>query len=49
MNIKIALGVALVLSTAMFTQSSAQNKKGYTSLFDGKTLKGWKRLAGTAE
>ena len=49
MNIKIALGVALVLSTAMFTQSSAQNKKGYTSLFDGKTLKGWKRLAGTAD
>lgn len=49
MNIKITLGVALVLTTALFTQASAQNKSGYTSLFDGKTLKGWKRLAGTAD
>jgi hypothetical protein len=27
----------------------AQSKSGYTSLFNGKTLKGWKRLAGTAD
>ncbi|RWY49428.1 3-keto-disaccharide hydrolase [Mucilaginibacter gilvus] len=29
--------------------ASAQTKAGYTSLFDGKTLKGWKKLAGNAE
>lgn len=29
--------------------ASAQTKPGYTSLFDGKTLKGWKKLAGNAE
>lgn len=28
---------------------SAQENKGWTNLFDGKTLKGWKKLAGTAE
>src|SRR5580704_14581932 len=27
----------------------AQPQKGSTDLFDGKTLTGWKRLAGTAE
>jgi hypothetical protein len=30
-------------------QTSAQIKPGYTSLFDGKTLSGWKILAGKAE
>jgi len=29
--------------------ASAQIKTGYKSLFDGKTLNGWKHLAGTAE
>ncbi len=40
----ISLGAAIYHSSAI-----AQSKAGYTSLFDGKTLKGWKRLAGTAE
>lgn len=29
--------------------ASGQTKPGYTSLFDGKTLMGWKKLAGNAE
>src|ERR1700761_268972 len=28
---------------------TANAQSGYQSLFDGKTLKGWKRLAGTAD
>ncbi|RVT98319.1 DUF1080 domain-containing protein [Mucilaginibacter limnophilus] len=40
--------LALMLIAAA-TTASAQIKKGYTSLFDGKTLNGWKRLAGTAD
>jgi len=32
------------LASGLFAQ-----KEGWTSLFDGKTLTGWKRLAGTAE
>ncbi len=35
---------ALILTTTLTAQSS-----GWTSLFDGKTLDGWKKLAGTAE
>ena len=27
----------------------SQDNKGWQSLFDGKTLKGWKQLTGTAE
>ena len=34
----------LILATVTFAQQSP-----WTSLFDGKTLNGWKRLAGTAE
>lgn len=39
----------IIAATMLAGASSAQTKKGYTSLFDGKTLKGWKRLAGTAD
>jgi len=35
---------SLALTTGLFAQTSS-----WTSLFDGKTLNGWKRLAGTAE
>ena len=41
-----------ILTAATFCgiqTASAQTKPGYTSLFDGKTLKGWKKLAGNAE
>jgi hypothetical protein len=40
----LAMAVAAGMQSA-----SAQTKAGYTSLFDGKTLKGWKILAGKAE
>jgi hypothetical protein len=46
-NLKVWI---LVGATAFGVQTaSAQTKPGYTSLFDGKTLKGWKKLAGNAE
>ncbi len=35
---------ALLIATSLFAQTSS-----WTPLFDGKTLNGWKRLAGTAE
>lgn len=40
----LALTVAAAAQTA-----SAQNKAGYTNLFNGKNLNGWKILAGKAE
>lgn len=46
-NIKILL---LAAATICGMQPAvAQTKPGYTKLFDGKTLKGWKQLAGKAE
>jgi len=41
-RILLCFALAFAISTV-----NAQN--GYQSLFDGKTLKGWKRLAGTAD
>ncbi|MGZ3756416.1 MAG: 3-keto-disaccharide hydrolase [Mucilaginibacter sp.] len=42
---------AVTLTSAFFcvNTTSAQIKPGYQKLFDGKTLNGWKRLAGTAD
>src|SRR5688572_11718445 len=37
--------VSLTFSSACLAQSA---EKGWTHLFDGKTLKGWKQLTGTA-
>jgi len=50
MNFKKLSAVAIILFTAVanLQPANAQLKAGYKSLFDGKTLKGWKRLAGTA-
>jgi hypothetical protein len=46
-NMKTFL-LALAVAAGM-QGASAQSKAGYTSLFDGKTLKGWKVLAGKAD
>ncbi len=39
----------LLLASLILTTTLAAQSTGWTSLFDGKTLDGWKRLAGTAE
>jgi hypothetical protein len=51
MNKKIFLITSFIVCVAIcgYETAAAQIKAGYTSLFDGKTLTGWKRLAGTAE
>jgi hypothetical protein len=40
---------AAVLVLFCVQNSFAQSSNGWTSLFDGKTFNGWKKLAGTAE
>jgi hypothetical protein len=46
---KLTTNAVIILLFAAFTipfKAKSQSTKG---LFDGKTLKGWKRLAGTAD
>ncbi|HEV2481245.1 MAG TPA: DUF1080 domain-containing protein [Puia sp.] len=40
---------ALALTTFGLAQQVQQQQPGWTSLFDGKTLNGWHKLAGTAD
>ncbi|MFV0593754.1 MAG: DUF1080 domain-containing protein [Draconibacterium sp.] len=40
---------SLLIISAFLVSATAGKEKGWTSLFDGKTLKGWKVLNGTAE
>jgi len=39
----------IILFLSLFSAVEAGAQNGWTSLFDGKTLNGWKRLAGSAE
>src|SRR5580765_8686849 len=47
--IKMNLLKKPIFFLALFSIATAQAQNGWSSLFDGKTLNGWKRLAGTAE
>lgn len=44
-----ACAAATLLTTASRPRPQAPKAEAWQNLFDGKTLKGWKRLAGTAE
>ncbi|MBS1599617.1 MAG: DUF1080 domain-containing protein [Bacteroidetes bacterium] len=46
---KISRLKKVLFSLMMFSTIAAQSQNGWTSLFDGKTLNGWKRFAGSAE
>ncbi|MGB8192864.1 MAG: DUF1080 domain-containing protein, partial [Chitinophagaceae bacterium] len=37
------------MSIVTVNAQPAGNEKGWTSLFDGKTFNGWKKIAGSAE
>jgi hypothetical protein len=45
---KNVLIILIILSFIIITECNAQ-PNGWVNLFDGKTLNGWKRLAGEAE
>jgi hypothetical protein len=48
-KIRLQIFMLFMISMIVSNNSYAQKKeKGWTSLFDGKTLKGWKKLAGDA-
>lgn len=49
MSRKLLLSAFLFLPTFFLSSSSFCQSAGWTSLFDGKTLTGWKKLAGSAE
>ena len=48
-NVPIMKRFLLTILLFPFTASLFAQKEGWTSLFDGKTLNGWKELAGTAQ
>jgi Domain of Unknown Function (DUF1080) len=48
-NVPIMKRFPLTIVFFSFTASLFAQKEGWTSLFDGKTLNGWKELAGTAQ
>lgn len=48
MKLKIFFFIAAIVALLQLPVLSQKNSKGWTNLFDGKTLNGWKRLAGTA-
>jgi hypothetical protein len=41
--------ITLIVFVEILSTAYTQDKKGWTDLFDGKTLTGWKRLAGEAQ
>jgi hypothetical protein len=41
--------IFLILFVVMDIDLEAQNQQGWTNLFDGRTLNGWKKLAGSAD
>ena len=46
---RLTLATTTILLTTIFLLPSITRAQSTPSLFDGKTLKGWKRLAGTAD
>ncbi len=40
--------IAFILAALSFSKIYAQSQPGWTNLFDGKTLKGWKQATGKA-
>src|ERR1700761_9354308 len=45
-----AIKISLIIAMASICHiTAAQNKDGFVSLFDGKTLKGWKSVGTTAD
>ncbi|HEY0244177.1 MAG TPA: DUF1080 domain-containing protein [Mucilaginibacter sp.] len=48
-TIRALSGAIIAVAVCVSQITVAQTNSGYTRLFDGKTLNGWKKLAGTAD